>query len=447
METYDLVIIGSGTAAQGAAGRVARADLKVAVIDHRPFGGTCALRGCDPKKVLVSGVEAVDWARRMRGHGVIGDLRIDWKQLITFKRSFTDPVPKNLEDSFARQGITTFHGMAHFIGPDAVEVEGRTLRGRHILIASGARPAPLGFPGAEHAIESDAFMELEELPARIVMIGGGYVAAEFSHIAARAGAKITVLERGARMLPRFDGDLVGWLMKKFEEIGIDVRTGHTVTAVERADNEYRVSAQTLDGPTSVAADLVVHAAGRVPDIDALDLAAGRIEAENGRLLLDDYLQSISNPIVYGAGDAASKGPPLTPVSSHDSKVVATNILNGNQLRPDYRGVPTVAFTLPPIASVGLCEDAAREQGAKLRVNAAMVPDWQTARRVGESVYGYKTLIEEESGRILGAHLVGPHVDEIINLFGLAISHDLTAHDLKSTIFAYPTGASDIAYML
>jgi glutathione reductase (NADPH) len=447
MDSYDLIVIGTGTAAQGAAGRVAHAGRSVAVVDHRPFGGTCMLRGCDPKKMLVSGAEAVDWARRMRGHGVMGDLRIDWKQLIAFKRSFTGPIPKNLEESFARQGIAAFHGMARFTAPDTIAVEGRTLHGRHILIASGARPAPLGFPGAEHVIESDAFMELEELPKRIVLIGGGYIAAEFSHIAARAGAKVMVLQRGARMLPRFDGELVGWLMEKFEEIGIDVRTGHTVTAVERAGNEYRVIAQTADGPVSVAADLVVHAAGRAPDIEALDLSAGRVEAKNGRLRLNDYLQSGSNPIVYAAGDAAAKGPPLTPVSSHDATVAAANMLEGNHLHPDYRGVPSVAFSLPPIAAVGLCEDAAREQGAKLRVKAAKVPDWYTARRVAESVYGYKTLVDEGSGRIIGAHLVGPHADEVINLFGIAIRHGLTAGDLKSSIFAYPTGASDIGYML
>jgi glutathione reductase (NADPH) len=445
MASYDLIVIGTGTAAQVAAGRVARAGRKVAVVDHRPFGGTCALRGCDPKKMLVSGAEAVDWARRMRGHGTIGEPRIDWKQLIAFKRSFTDPIPAKREEWFARQGIAAFHGMARFTGPDAIAVEDRTLHGRHILIASGARPAPLAFPGAEHAIASDAFMELERLPARIVLIGGGYIAAEFSHIAACGGARVTVLQRSARMLPRFDGELVGWLMEKFEEIGIDVRTGHAVTAIERAGNEYRVMARTAAGSTTVAADLVVHAAGRVPDIAALDLAAGGVEAENGKLRLDEYLQSVSNPIVYAAGDAAAKGPPLTPVSSHDAKVAAANILEGNHLRPDYRGVPSVAFTLPPIASVGLC--TARRQGAKLRVNAAKVPDWYTARRVGESVYGYKTLVDEDSGRILGAHLVGPQADDVINLFGLAIRNDLSADDLKSSIFAYPTGASDIGSML
>jgi glutathione reductase (NADPH) len=164
-------------------------------------------------------------------------------------------------------------------------------------------------------------------------------------------------------------------------------------------------------------------------------------------LLNEYLQSVSNPLVYAAGDAAGRGSPLTPVSSHDGKVVAANILEGNHRQPDYRGVPSVAFTLPPIAAVGLSETEAREQGRKVRVNTAKVPDWYTARRVGEAVYGFKTLVEEETGRILGAHLVGPHVDEVINLFALAIRHDLTDADLRTTMFAYPTGASDIGYML
>jgi glutathione reductase (NADPH) len=447
MDVYDLIVIGTGTAAQTAAGRVRRAGRSVAVIDHRPFGGTCALRGCDPKKMLVSGAEAVDFARRMHKRGVAGELHIDWKALIAFKRTFTDPIPSELEESFAKQGITAYHGLARFTGPDRVAVDSRVLQGGHILIASGARPVPLHFPGAEHLVTSDAFMELEHLPERIVMVGGGYIASEFSHIAARAGRKVIVLQRAERMLPQFDPDLVGWLMEKFREIGIDVRTGNTVTALEHTGSEYRVHMQTPEGEGVIAADVVVHAAGRVPDIAELDLSAANIVVDDGRLQLNDFLQSVSNPIVYAAGDAAARGPPLTPVSSHDAKIVAANILEGNCHRPDYRGVPSVAFTLPPISAVGLSEAAARKQARKLRVNSAEVPDWYTARRVGESVYGYKTLIEEDSGRILGAHLVGPHADEVINLFGLAIRHDLTIDDLKSTIFAYPTGASDIGYML
>src|SRR5262245_2346008 len=377
METYDLIVIGTGTAAQVAAGRVRRGGRTVAVIDHRPFGGTCALRGCDPKKMLVSGAEAVDWGRRMHRRGVAGELRVDWPELIAFKRTFTNPIPEKREADFAKQGIEAFHGTARFTAPDALTVEGHTLKGRNILIATGARPVPLGFAGAEHAIISDAFMELEQLPKRLVMIGGGYIAAEFSHIAARAGAHITVLQRGARMLPRFDADLVGWLMKKFSEIGIDLRTDNAVTAIERAGQEFRVQAQTSRGITTVAADIVVHAAGRAPDIAELNLSAGQVEVKDGRLRLNDYLQSVSNPIVYAAGDAAAKGPPLTPVSSHDGKVVAANILEGDRHRPDYRGVPSVAFTLPPIAGVGLSEAEARKYSRNLRVNSASVPGWYT----------------------------------------------------------------------
>lgn len=249
------------------------------------------------------------------------------------------------------------------------------------------------------------------------------------------------------MLTHFDADLVGWLMEKSQEIGVDVRTRHSVQSIERVASEFLVHSATPDGESIVAADVVVHAAGRIPDLDQLDLPAANVATEGGRLQLNDYLQSISNPIVYAAGDVASKGPPLTPVSSHDAKIVVGNILEGNRHRPDYRGLPSVAFTLPPIAAVGLSESAARQQTPKLRVNSAKVPDWFSARRVGESLYGYKTLVDETSGKILGAHVVGPHADEVINLFAVAIRHGLTADDLKSTMFAYPTGASDIGAML
>jgi len=447
MDIYDLVVIGTGSAARAAATQVRGAGRSVAVIDHHPFGGTCPLRGCDPKKVLLSGAEAVDWARRMQRNGATGEISVTWKELIAFKRTFTGPVPKTVEQRFAEQGISAFRGTARFIGPDAIAVGDRTLRARKILIATGARPVPLGFFGAEHAIFIDAFMELEYLPARIVMVGGGYIAAEFSQIAARAGAKVTVLQRGARILPRFDADLVGWLTEGFRALGIDVRTNNAVTGIEHTGHEFRVHAQTPEGTAVISADLVVHAAGRVPDLADLDLAAGTVDAGNGRLRLNDYLQSVSNPIVYAAGDAASHGPALTPVSRHDGKIVAKNMLDGNRHRPDYRSVPSVVFTLPPIAAVGLSEADARLRAHRLRVRSAEVPNWFTSRRLGGSVYGYKTLVDADSGRIMGAHLVGPHADEVINVFALAIRHNLTADDLKTAMFAYPTATSDIASML
>jgi glutathione reductase (NADPH) len=195
------------------------------------------------------------------------------------------------------------------------------------------------------------------------------------------------------------------------------------------------------------ADLVVHAAGRAPALEMLDLDAAGIVVENARLKLNEFLQSVSNPAAYAAGDAAQLGPPLTPVSSHEAKVVVANLLEGNRHRPNYLGVPSVAFTIPPIAAVGLSEAQARGRGLKFRMQSQKASDWYTARRVAEPTYGFKVLVEEPSERILGAHLLGPHADEVINVFALAIRNGLTAKDLKATMFAYPTGASDIGYML
>jgi len=444
---FDLIVIGTGTAAMGVAMRVRKAGWNVAVIDEKPFGGTCALRGCDPKKMLVAGAEVIDMQRRMAPNGVDGEVRIDWPELIAFERSFTNSIPTKHEHLYDERGIASFHGAARFSGPNSLIVDGKELRGRYVLIASGAEPTRLNIPGEEHLIDSEAFMALERLPRRIALVGGGYIAAEFSHIAARSGAQVAVLQRADRLLTGFEPELVGWLMEAFDRIGVQVRTKTTVKAVERIGDGFAVQVESAGHAETIEADVVVHAAGRAPALDRLNLSAANVAMDGHRLKLNEHLQSVSNPAVYAAGDAAQVGPPLTPVSSHDAKVVAANMTEGNHVKPDYSGVPSVAFTIPRIARVGMGEEEARRSGLHYRVKCERASSWFTARQAAEPVYGYKTLVEEGTGRILGAHLVGPHADEVINLFGLAIRNNLTADDLKRTIFAYPTGASDIGYML
>lgn len=446
-QRYQLVVIGTGTAATVAATRVRAAGWSVAVVDFRPFGGTCALRGCDPKKMLVGGASAADHARRMRGRGIADEVHMSWPDLIAFKRSVTDPVPQEREQRYAEKGIDAYRGRARFTGPNSLEIGGERVEADHILLAAGAEPIELGIPGEEHLVASEKFLELEALPPRVVLVGGGYIAAEFSHIAARVGAQVTILQRGDRLLKHFDPDLVGWLMEKFRQIGVDVRVRATVNAVERTGGFYRVHATSEGKAVDLEADLVVHAAGRAPALEALGLDAAGVARENGRLRLNEYLQSVSNPAVYAAGDAAQMGPPLTPVSGHDARIVAANLVEGNRHKPDYRGVPSVAFSIPPIAAVGLSEKEARLQHPELRIRSKKAADWFTAVQAAEPIYGFKVLTDGETGRVVGAHLVGPHADEVINLFALAIRHGLTAAQLKSTMFAYPTGASDIGYML
>jgi glutathione reductase (NADPH) len=444
-QSFDLVVIGTGGAAATVAFECRAAGWTVAIVDSRPFGGTCALRGCDPKKVLVGAGEVVDWVRRMAGKGMDApDIRIAWPDLMRFKRTFTDPVPQAREKAFAEAGIVALHGRARFTGPAAVRVADQTLEARHVVIAAGARPAPLHIPGEELLITSDEFLDLDELPRRIAFVGGGYIAFEFAHLASRAGAQVTILHRGARPLELFDPDLVDRLVARTRRLGVDVRLGAPVRAVEDVDGVLRVHA----GEGVVAAELVVHAAGRTPNIADLDLPAAGVESEPRGVKVNEFLQSVSNPAVYAAGDcAASGGPPLTPVAGYEARIVATNLLEGNRVKPSYAGVASIVFTVPPLGTVGLREDAARSQGLHFQVHHADTAEWYSSRRVAEECSGYKVLIEDETERILGAHILGNHAEDVTNVFALAIRAGLRASQLKDTLFGYPTHESDIQYML
>ncbi len=447
--TVDVIVLGTGTAAQTVAYTCREAGRSVAVVDYHPYGGTCQLRGCDPKKVLVGVSDLVDWSQRMQGKGVSApSLSISWPDLIRFKRTFTDPVPEQNEQSFKQAGIITRHGRAHFIDRTSVRVGEDTLVGRHVVIATGACHATLGIPGEEHLTTSTQFLDLEELPRRIVFVGGGYIAFEFAHIAACAGAQVQVLHRGSRPLEKFDPDLVSLLMQASRELGIEVHVNRVVVAIERQGDHLLVHARTGAQEHTVEADLVVHAAGRVPEIDRLHLETAGIAYEKDGVSVNEYLQSVTNPAVYAAGDAVASGEfPLTPVAGMQGGIVARNLLEGNRQTPNYTGIPSVVFTTPPLARVGLLEDAARAQGLRFTTHHEDTSGWYSSRRVALRHTAFKTLVEEGTERILGAHLLGLHTEEIINLFALAIRTGLRASDLKQMVYAYPTSASDVSYMV
>ena len=444
---FDLVVIGTGIAS-AVASRCREAGWTVAVVDYRPFGGTCALRGCIPKKILVSAAEAVHGARTMADRGVRpGEVSIDWPDLIRVKRSVTDPVPAQTEEGWAQAGVVLFHGRARFVGPTTVEVGADRLIGRHVLIATGAMPMPLPFPGREHVATSEQFMELAELPRRIVFVGGGYISFEFAHVAAQAGAQITILHRGPRPLEAFDPDLVDLLVKRTRELGMAVELSTEVRGVERNGGGCTVRATREGREQRFEADLVVHGAGRIPELDDLDLEAAGVKREARGVTVNQYLQSVSNPAVYAAGDAAASGPPLSPVASHHVDVVTTNLLQGNRVTPNYEGLASAVFTIPPLASAGLSEAAARQKGLKFRSHWQDTSQWLSTRRLGETTSGAKVLVEEGTDRILGAHLFGPWADEEINVFAVAIRFGVRAADLKQVFFAYPTVTSDLPYLV
>src|SRR5262250_2562989 len=242
---YDLVVVGTGIAS-AVASRCREAGWSVAVVDRQPFGGTCALRGCVPKKILVSGADAVQGARDLVDKGVpVGSLVLDWPELMRFKRSMIGKTTEHTEQSWAKMGVEQFHGKTRFVGPTTLAVGEDRLTGRRILIAAGSVPSALPFPGAERLRTSDRFLDLERMPSSVLFVGGGYISFEFAHVAARAGAQVTILHRDDRPLAEFDADLVERLVARTRALGVDVRLNADVRAIQPRGGRYRVIA---DGP-------------------------------------------------------------------------------------------------------------------------------------------------------------------------------------------------------
>jgi len=445
---YDLIVIGTGSGASSAARKCRKAGWKVAVIDEQPYGGTCALRGCDMKKILMGAAEIVDWNTRMHGRGIEAKTSIAWSDLMDFKRSFIENYSSTFEKGLVDAGIDTFHGTASFVSSDQVAVNGLTLKGSHILVATGARPMPLSITGEENIVLSDYFLDMYTLPLSIIFIGGGMISLEFAHIAARAGSAVTILERQDRPLINFDADLVNLLMQKSKDIGIHFIGNTVIHSVEKEGGKFIVKGNTGKEDIILSCDLVVHGAGRVPDIDRLNLAAGKVDYSKHGITVNEYMQSVSNPKVYSAGDAANTGGlPLTPVASLESSIAATNLLKGNLVKPDYSTIPSVVFTVPRIASVGFSEEKAREKEYECYTNKLDMSGWYTYKRTNEKYAMAKIVIDSKSNCILGAHFIGNEADELVNHFATAIKMQIDVKQLKKMMFAYPTTASDIVYML
>jgi glutathione reductase (NADPH) len=239
------------------------------------------------------------------------------------------------------------------------------------------------------------------------------------------------------------------LVTTTRDLGVDLKLRTTVTGIMRRSDAFAVQVRTGAEVHELEVDLVVHAAGRIPEVEDLALEVAGIErASNGGIAVNEYLQSVSNAAVYAAGDAATSGGlPLTPVAGMQGGIVASNLLEGNSRTANYEGIPSVVFTTPPLARVGLDEESARERGLRFTVHRGDTSGWYSSTRVALPNTGYKTLVEEGTERLLGAHLLGLHAEEVINIFGIAIRFGLTASNLKDMVYAYPTSGSDIGYML
>jgi len=443
---FDVIVIGTGSGSS-VAKRCAAAGKKTAIIDNQPFSGTCALRGCDPKKVLVGIAHALSLNQQLQGKGIKTVATYSWKDLMHFKTSFTEPKIPKTEAGLKEAGIAAFHGRAKFIEENTIQVNDHILYADKFVIANGATPAKLSIPGEELLIDSTAFLELEELPIDILLVGGGFIAFEFAHIVSRFGVKATIVHRGERPLLNFDADLVKLLVKASEELGIQVVLNAEVKSIAKENNRFIVHAEQEGKDLQFPASLVVHAAGRTADIQDMNLGKMNISFSKKGVTVNDYMQSISNENVYSCGDANDKGLPLTPVAAKEGIILAGNLVKGNHKKIEYGHIPSNVFTIPALGAVGLTEDEAKNKNLNYHVHFKETTDWYSSRRLNEPVSGFKVLVDKETGLVIGAHLLGPNAEETINIFTLAMNAGITASVLRKTIFSYPTNASDVVHML
>ena len=446
--TFDVVVLGTGPAGSTVAKKAAESGHSVAIAESREFGGTCALRGCNPKKVYANAAAIVDQVRRADG-GLIVDtgVKIDWSRLFEFKNSFTEPIAATSEKSFQDAGISTFHGAARFAAETEILVGDQRLSAKKVVVATGAAPVELSIPGTESITDSDGFFELEQLPKRIAFIGGGYVSMEFAHVAARAGSDVTVVDHHDCVLTGFDPDLVRLLQVYSERHGMHFRLNSRATGVECQSDGSRIVR--LENGDTINCDMVVHGAGRVPNISHLQLDIAKVNYSAGGIVVDEFMRSVSNPHVFAAGDCAAKSEPmLTPAANEEARAILKNLFETQpKATPAYGHIPAVVFTVPAIAAVGMSEKQARERGRKFDVRFKDTSTSSSVRKTGKTVAGFKLIIEKDTDLLLGAHLLGPAAEETINLFALAMRFDLTATDLKSTLFAFPTFAADVRKMI
>jgi len=441
MSDYDVVIIGSGAAGQTVAADCAKAGKRVAVVDRLPFGGTCSLRGCQPKKILLAAAEAMARTRDLDGEGVSGDCGIDWPALMVRKRDYIEATPEKMVSWMRGMGIATLHDTARFTAPDTLVIGTEMVTAPAIVVACGARPVDLGIEGQDAVSTSTDFLSLEHMPGEIAFIGGGYISFEFARLAQLAGAKVTILHRSKQVLKGFDPLLADTLAERYRSLGIDVVTDAPVERVERLTTG-RLSVVTSKGTYEV--DTAFHGAGRAADLEDLDLATGGVAYTRRGVTVDSTLRSVSNPGVWSAGDACGVGAPLTPVAGAQGEVVAAGIL-GKPAEFDDSTTPSVAFSDPPIARVGI-DAAAADCDPSLEVRTVDTSTWFTQWRVGNTAAGARLVLDRDTGAIKGAHILGIEAEEVINVFALAIRFGITIADLRSMTWTYPTVSYDINYL-
>lgn len=436
MEKFDTIIIGAGPAGLAAAYNLKANGQKVAVVENNLWGGTCPNRGCDPKKVLLSGVEARDRMIQLQDKGFEQVPYVNWKQLEAFKETFTDPVSAGSRQGIVKAGITAIDGQPKFIAEGIIKVNGQTeYQADKFIIATGQRPSYLNIPGKEHLLSSTDFLSLKKMPEDITIIGAGYIAFELATIANATGSRVHIIHHNDRPLKEFNQAYAMELVKQLENKGVDFNFNVDTQAIEQqANGQYAIKATDFE----LVTDLVIGATGRIPNADFLDLEKAKVAYSRHGIEVNSKLQT-TNKNIYAIGDVvATKQPKLTPVGGFEANYVSDILIGKTTEDLKLPLIPTVVYGSPKLAKVGIQDsDNVVDQD---------VTSWFTYSHTNEPKAKVRIVLNGQK-QIIGATLLSNEADSLINLLTMSIKQKMTHADVVKEIMAYPTAASDLEYLI
>ena len=442
---FDLYVIGAGSGGVRAARFAAGFGAKVAVAESRYLGGTCVNVGCVPKKLLVYGAHFADDFEQASGFGwSLDEAQFDWATLIANKDREINRLNGIYRNLLVNSGVTLHEGHAKIVDPNTVEINGERHSAKHILIATGGWPQIPDIAGHEHAISSNQAFFLKELPKRVLVVGGGYIAVEFAGIFHGLGAETTLLYRGELFLRGFDGSVRKHLQQELTRRGMDLQFNADIARIDKqADGSLKA---TLKDGRVLEADCIFYATGRRPMLDNLGLENTGVKLDKKGFVEVDELYQTAEPSILALGDVIGRVQ-LTPVALAEGMAVARRLFKPEQYRPvDYKMIPTAVFSLPNIGTVGLTEEEAREAGHEVQLfESSFRPMKLTLTECQERTL-MKLVVDAKTDKVLGCHMVGPEAGEIVQGLAIALKAGATKRHFDETIGVHPTAAEEFVTM-
>ncbi|WP_285356047.1 glutathione-disulfide reductase [Pseudomonas sp. lyk4-R2A-10] len=442
---FDLYVIGAGSGGVRAARFAAGFGAKVAVAESRYLGGTCVNVGCVPKKLLVYGAHFAEDFEQSSGFGwSLGEADFDWATLIANKDREINRLNGIYRNLLVNSGVTLHEAHAKIVGPHEVEVNGERYTAKNILIATGGWPQIPEIPGHEHAISSNQAFFLKELPKRVLVVGGGYIAVEFAGIFHGLGANTTLLYRGDLFLRGFDGSVRNHLKEELTKRGMDLQFNADIARIDK-QSDGSLKATLKDGRV-LEADCVFYATGRRPMLDNLGLENIDVQLDDKGFIKVDEQYQTTEPSILALGDVIGRVQ-LTPVALAEGMAVARRLFKPEQYRPvDYKMIPTAVFSLPNIGTVGLTEEEAREAGHDVVIYESRFRPMKLTLTDCQERTLMKLVVDGKSDKVLGCHMVGPDAGEIVQGLAIALKAGATKRDFDDTIGVHPTAAEEFVTM-